>query len=213
MMRFTTRTIWSAVAIAGVASASSASTESPAVPASPLASAANRDRYPGGNFTAALEKMFMGEGGEGGLGYRSHANALELPLLTEAQLRYAVTGNTIRKNFIYAIHLDPSGAAMGWFRDWEKVSVEMCSTHTRKDGYYSDAVGDCHKEKVTPVSGKWQVKGNRICLPDVAERDGRDGCFRMAFFMNSVVLLDNKGKIQGEEMYIAKGQELVVETI
>ena len=197
------RAIWSA----GLAVTMAATAAISAAPG-----AASKEAYPDVDFNKTLEKMFDGEGGEGGLGYKVAGNKVTAPILSAAQLEKAIPGNTLRKNFHYALHLAADGAVSGWTREWDEVDRGLCKSYGYNDGLNRDPSGACWKDRATKISGRWTLKQNRVCLPDVFKGKGdSNGCYRMVIFMNNIVLLGDDNVIVGKEMFLVKGEVLNVE--
>lgn len=183
-----------AVAVSGIVGAPTASAE---------------DEFAGGTLAHALEKIFEGEGGEGGLGFTRMQRAFSVPALTPSQLRQAFEGNTLSQKRRFAAHLQPDGTVEGWYNIDRAVAFERCpSPDVSGDNFYFHSDGKrCMQRSFQPFqNAKWSIKADQLCLPDVV--DGKTGgteCYYAALVLNNVVLFGEDGKMRGKGRDLAAG--------
>jgi hypothetical protein len=188
--------IWTSLISATVAVAANAHAE----PASP---------YPGGTLDHAIEKMFDGEGGEGGIGMSRLTDQVSFPALREDQIKVVASGNTIRSGNRFAVYLRPDGKVEGWSKRWTRVAADACKPNL-KPGHTIDEDGACLSGREEAVSGVWAVRDGRLCLPSVFE-DPTDTameperCYGLALVVNNVLPFDKDGKLVRRPMDLAKG--------
>jgi hypothetical protein len=159
-----------------------------------------------GPLSSVLSHMFDGEGGEAGLGLSraDDKGVLRVPVLTGPQLRTALVGNTIRYEW-YALHFEPTGEATGWSSPWVESDMSKCPTEGGSD-YYRDS-GKCFAQIKRTISSEWTIKGNEICMPDLAIATEQTVCRSVALILNNVVFLD-KGQMVGKGATLSKGSDL-----
>jgi hypothetical protein len=159
-----------------------------------------------GPLSAVLSHMFDGEGGEAGLGLSraDDKGVLRVPVLTGPQLRTALVGNTIRYDW-YALHFEPTGEATGWSSPWVESDMSKCPDEGG-EGYYRDN-GKCVAQIKLTISSQWTIKGNEICMPDLAIAGEQTVCRSVALILNNVVFLD-KGQMVGKGATLSQGSDL-----
>lgn len=216
----TKRKIWSSAALiattmsAVVGCSAGDDTRVPAATGTPAATdtaqpAAGED-FPGGSFEDALEHVFAGEGGEGGLGFSALENqggrwSFTVPALSGEQLTKALSGNSLRQEAHYAMHLEPSGQYRGWALSWEKAPMAQCPSDEGPNHSIDD--GQCWVASEGEIKGTWSVKDDTLCLSPAPEQvSGAHDCVRAALVLNDVVLFGPDGKMIGKGNNLLKGE-------
>lgn len=192
--------IWSAAGAVAVGSVAAASAASAA------------DEFTGGTLDYALEKVFAGEGGEGGVGFTKMNRSFSVPALTESQLRQVFSGNTLAAKGRVSAHLRADGTIDGWFSIDEEVKpFSRCP----KENFSGDNMfvhdGQCmHRSFEQFKAAKWSIKGDQLCVPNsvgFAEAPGA-GCYYAALVLNNVVLFGEDGKMVGKGRDLSKGKNV-----
>jgi len=165
--------------------------------------------FPGGNLESAVNKMFVGEGGEGGAGLTPMWPSVTAPALTGHDVEKVVTGNTLRTNAHVAWYFTPDKQVEGGFVDWKLTDQKLCpAVDDPKDAYYRNAEGECWTYKLYPVQGTWAVRDNQLCL-DVKWNTGtRNNCRYVTILLDNIALFDAQGKIDGKGMHLLKGKSI-----
>lgn len=158
--------------------------------------------FPGGTFESALGKILAGEGGEGGIGLIKKGDTVSIPALKDAQIKQAVSGNTLRVEHHSAYYLDPSGKGEGWEMKWNKVDPSKCAKDELEDG-------ECWRSTTLKLpASKWSVRGNKLCTePALAPVTGKSGCVSVYFILTNVGLYDGD-KMVGKGNSLLKGRQL-----
>lgn len=191
--------IWSAIGAFAVGGAAVAAT-SPANTA---------DEFPNGTLDQALNKVFAGEGGEGGLGFTKMTRNFSVPALSEKQLRTVFTGNTLGVPRKIAAYLRNDGKIEGWYAINTPVTpVERCANQDFNATYlYMTHAGQCMHRSFAEFKGEtWSIKGEQVCLPESVGLG--KGCYYAALVLNNVVLFDDNGNMVNKGRELAKGKVL-----
>lgn len=189
--------IWSAIGAFAVTGA--------AVAATPPVNTA--DEFPNGTLDKALDKVFAGEGGEGGLGFTKMTRSFSVPALSENQLRAVFTGNTLGLPRKIAAFLRSDGKIEGWYAINTPVTpVERCANQDFNATYlYMTHAGQCmHRSFAQFKTETWSIKGDQICLPESVGLG--TGCYNAALVLNNVVLFDEGGNMVNKGRELAKGK-------
>ncbi|WP_332767735.1 hypothetical protein [Phenylobacterium sp.] len=174
-----------------------------------VAQALGPSGYPGGTIEHALEKMFDGEGGEGGLGMTDLADGrFSVPALKNDQIVKAVGGNTIRSGDRFALHFSTDGRVEGWTLKWTPAPASACA-EPRAKGYALDD-GQCIASTEIPVRGAWSARGDKLCMPGVFAspfdiKIPASRCYSLALAINSVLAFDEAGKLVRRPMSLVRG--------
>lgn len=86
------------------------------------------------SFHALLEKVFEGEGGEGGWGIPNIDKTVDFPALNASELSTLFGGNSLVHDGAYALYFRPGGVVEGYINDEKHVT------------------------------GTWKVEGDKICM-------------------------------------------------
>lgn len=161
--------------------------------------------YPGGTIEHALEKIFDGEGGEGGLGMTRLTRSFSVPALRTDQVAKVARGNTVRANRQFAVYLAEDGTATGWVNKWKPVANTECAT--KRDGFRIDEDnGQCLERYEVAVNGKWRAQDDQLCMPGIFEKTvPLEKCYSMALVLNNVVFFDDQGRLISKGWNLAKG--------
>ncbi|MGC1524355.1 MAG: hypothetical protein WA803_22640 [Steroidobacteraceae bacterium] len=167
--------------------------------------------FPGGSFNDALSRVFMGEGGQGGLGISPLRNdhgawSFSVPVLNGAQLHQAITDNSLRSENHFALHFAPSGEYRGWALLWTQQPMTRCPS--KKGENYVVLERECWVATPSELDGKWAIDGDRLCLAPApqAVTDGKE-CVRAALVLSSVVFFGDDGKMIRKGSDLRKGQD------
>jgi hypothetical protein len=155
-----------------------------------------------GSFDAVLAAVLGGEGGKDGLGLTPMTNnaghwSFNVPALTGPELLKAVAGNSIRSERHFAMYLSANGDYNGWSLSWSKGSMAQCPTGSGPNyGVYD---GECWVGRENPLTGRWVVKGDLLCLTPAPVGVTRgQNCVRTALMLNSLVFFDTEGQMIGK---------------
>ncbi|MFC4312444.1 hypothetical protein ACFPN2_25400 [Steroidobacter flavus] len=197
--------MWSALGVFSMVGAAA-----PAVVAETASapSAAGQDEFAGGSLSHALDKVFAGEGGEGGLGFTKMTRAFSVPALTTNQLRQVFTGNTLGQSGKIAAHLRPDGKVEGWHNVDTEVKFERCpKVNAEGDGLFIHDETQCMQRTFTEFkNATWSIKGDQLCLPKAAVAAGEGtACYYAALVLNSVVVFGEDGKMEGKGNSLWRG--------
>lgn len=197
--------MWSAI---GVFSVVGAAAPAVATDTSSAPSTAAQDEFAGGTLSHALDKVFAGEGGEGGLGFTKMTRAFTVPALTTNQLRQVFTGNTLGQNGKIAAHLRPDGTVEGWHNIDTEVKFERCpKVNAEGDGLFIHDDTQCMQRTFTEFkNARWSIKDDQLCLPKAAVAAGEGtACYYAALVLNSVVVFGEDGKMEGKGNSLWRG--------
>jgi hypothetical protein len=182
-----------------------------AQPAGPPAAPAV-ENFPGATgqldvpFAKALHMMLNDDGGGGGIGFTSAGPVFSAPALTDAQLKMALPGATIRRELAWAAYFAPDGTVEGWKRDWSKADMSKCPTPLGYDYEVED--GSCYTAVKNVISGKYEIRNGQVCMPAYSGKpaDG-EACYYIAFITSFAVISDGK-KVYGGGKDFVKGRVL-----
>jgi hypothetical protein len=173
------------------------------------------DDFPGGSFDTALNKIFAGEGGESGIGFsplRQQADgkwSFSVPALDGAQVKQAVSGNSLYRDHSFAIHLSPSGQYEGWQRTWRQEGLDSCPTQGSANySYILNSHGECWVVTDQDVQGGWTIEGDLLCFDPVPSALTNAQCNRVSLVLNSLVLWDPDGHMIGKGNELHKGKSI-----
>lgn len=190
--------VWSTLATATLMGATTAVPQDAQADVSP---------YTGGTIEKQIEKMFEGEGGEGGLGMTKMVPGVLVPALRDDQLTKVLSGNTVRSNNRFAIYFSPNGSVDGWVVKYKPADGAACAA--KKPAHFVDDDGTCLGGFEVPITGRWQVKDNMICMPGLfhgaREPVTKETCHYMTLILNGVVFFTDKGDLVGKSWDLAKG--------
>ena len=190
--------IWSTLACATLVGGTPAIAQDPRADASP---------YPGGRIEHQVEKMFEGEGGEGGLGMTKMVPSVTVPALRGDQLTKVLTGNTVRSNNRFAVYFAPDGRADGWVIKYKPAAAAACAA--KKPVHFIDDDGTCLGGFEVPIAGRWRVRGDTVCMPGLFHGSRilpkPETCHYMALILNSVVFFTEDGHMLAKGWDLAKG--------
>lgn len=190
--------LWCALGVSSAA-ALSASADEPRT---------SKDEFAGGTLAHALDKIFEGEGGEGGLGFTSMRRSFSVPALTGSQLQQVFAGNTLGQHRWLSMYLQPDGTASGWHGYFKEIERSRCPQQdTDGDGLHLDA-NRCMQLTFANYQGaKWSVQDDKLCIPNIEGKSG-NSCYYAALVLNNVALFDESGKMIGKGKDLAKGNRV-----
>ena len=167
-------------------------------------SEAMRNDFPGESFDEVLKRVLSGS--HNGLGISrmresGGAYSLSVPALNAAQVRAALSGNTLRYENHFAIHFTRAGEYRGWSLTWVATPVERCPS---KEGPRHGVVEDeCWLAQANHLQGTWSLQGDLLCLnPPPAGVTGGERCVRSALMLDTIILFTPDGSM------IDKGSDL-----
>lgn len=173
----------------------------------PASSAGAPSDYPGGTIEHALEKIFDGEGGEGGIGMTKLMPSFTVPALRSDQLRKAISGNTVRSNNRFAIYFRPNGKAEGWVVKYRPAAASECKPG--RSGHFVDDSGTCLVGYDVKIDGAWRLSNDQICMPGIFHGaqtpPTQESCHYMALLLNNVVFFNTQGDMLAKGWNLAKG--------
>ncbi len=161
--------------------------------------------FPGGTIEHALEKIFDGEGGEGGIGMTRLTRSFSIPALRNDQIAKVASGNTVRANKRFAVFMSPTGAATGWAVKWKPAAAPQCAS--KRAGFRIDEEnGQCLEGYEVAIAGKWRAADDKLCMPGIFEtKVTAETCYSMALVLNNVVFFDDDGRVMSKGWDLAKG--------
>ena len=159
--------------------------------------------FPGGSFATALEKVFDGEGGEGGLGLVKGKSSVTVPALNDSQITRLVAGNTLRSEYHFAAYFEQGGSIEGWSTKWTEHPASDCKPADLDDG-------KCWKSVTKQLpAAKWTVRNGTLCTePAVPSLTGDGSCASVFLVLDRVVLYDKDNKIVGKGNDAYEGREI-----
>lgn len=171
-----------------------------------------------GNLDEALNLIYAGKGGEGGIGLTKLWPRISAPALSGEQVRRTLIGNTIRQQDVLAIYFNPDGTLESWFNEWTEQDAAKCPAgkkHVAGDGW-SMRDGRCFARTIVPVTGTWKIKNHQVCPVLIWDgsrtenfKSGKnDTCWYVALILDQVVLFDTDGEIQGRGKELKRGRQL-----
>ncbi len=164
---------------------------------------------PGGSVAHALEKIFEGEGGEGGLGFTKLRPSFTVPALTDNQLRQVFTGNTLAQRNSLSVHFGADGKLEGWRGSYNEVDLKKCPEQDADDGLWLKDGRCLQRGKEQTVDGaSWSVDDGRLCVPDLEGLPGGPTCYYAALVLNNVVLFTEEGRMIGKGKDLLQGKQL-----
>lgn len=159
-----------------------------------------------GRFDRALELMFMGEGGEGGLGLSRMGPTVSVPALTSEQIEKALTGNTLAIPYHYVLHYKSNGRVSGYTVEYAPApNVSDCPAVEVKGDKYLAYEGACSIRTSVKWSGKWKVKNDRLCMDVKWVRGHEKDCYYVAFMLDKVALFKSNGTLSAKGHVLKKG--------
>lgn len=173
------------------------------------AAAGAAPEFPGGNFSAALKKVLAGEGGEGGIGISKMSNQqVTIPALSGANVKEALSGNTLRQNDLFALHFRADGGFNGWEVKWEKVDKARCAANAGNENYDVED-GVCWFATTLQQKGTWSTKGDQLCTqPALVAASGGSSCVSVALVLDRFALFNDKGDMIGKGNTLVPGENL-----
>lgn len=190
--------IWSTLATVTLMGAAGAAAQETPAGVSP---------YPGGTIEKQMEKMFEGEGGEGGLGMTKMVPSVVVPALRGDQLTKVLSGNTVRSNNRFAVYFSPDGSANGWVIKYKPADSAACAA--KKPVHFVDDDGTCLGGFEVPIAGRWEVRGDMICMPGLFHGSRvlprKETCHYMTLVLNSVLFFTGNGDMLAKGWDLAKG--------
>lgn len=162
-----------------------------------------------GDLAHALDKIFAGEGGEGGAGLTPMWPRVTAPALTGEQVKTVVTGNTIHMPEHQAMYFDKNGTLEGWYATWAKgADPKACpKTEVPGDNYFR-AGENCFVKTVHQVSGPWEVRDHQLCAKIQWLGERKDPCWYVTILLDDIALFDAAGKIEGKGNDLKRGKVL-----
>lgn len=159
-----------------------------------------------GKFGRALELMFMGEGGEGGLGLSKMRPTVSVPALTGDEIEKTIPGNTLAIPYHYALQFNKNGKVGGYTVEYKvRDNVNECPKIEDPSDNYLLYEGVCSLRTEVKWSGKWKVKNDRLCMsvkwPSGAEND----CYYVALMLDRVALFKSNGDLSAKGHVLKKG--------
>jgi hypothetical protein len=168
------------------------------------AAVAGPDNFPGG-FDKALEKVLAGEGGEGGRGLSKMLPSVTSPALAGAQVKKALTGNTLYSSGASSLHYDASGRLSGWVGTWAQISPDKCPA--AGETYFQGAKG-CYQLTKHSATGTWKVENDQLCRSFSANGKATEGCSYVALLLDTFALFDGEtGTMSGKGFKLLAGKQ------
>tara|TARA_B100001939_G_scaffold300374_1_gene276299 strand:+ start:11551 stop:12279 length:729 start_codon:yes stop_codon:yes gene_type:complete len=167
--------------------------------------------YPG-ELSEALEKIWAGEGGEGGAGLGRMWPSVRIPALTNKQLEMVVPGNTLRNNGRSAVYYDESGKLEGWVASYKEVRsekvAEICSAQAIVSYKYWREGERCWEIVSNPMKGSWKIENHKLCTNVTVKGQGESKCWHVALILDRVGLFDEDGVMHKVGRIIKRGRVL-----
>lgn len=162
-----------------------------------------------GDLPHALEKIFAGEGGEGGAGLTTMWPRISAPALTGDQVRMTITGNSIRSDEHHAFYFDKNGTVEGWYATWAKgPDAKACpKTEVAGDNFFR-AGEACYLKTVVNFSGPWRISNHQVCASINWMGKTQDPCWHVALLLDRVALFAASGKLEGKGNDLVRGKVL-----
>lgn len=166
------------------------------------------DDFPGG-FDKALEKIFAGEGGEGGRGLTKMLPSVTSPALHGFQIEKALTGNTLHSFGASALHYNASGQLAGWVGSWALISPNACPAKPASGDTYFQGAKGCYKLSKHEATGTWTVKDDQLCQSFTADGKSTTGCSYVALLLDTFALFDSAtGVMSGKGFKLLVGKQI-----
>lgn len=162
-----------------------------------------------GDLAHALEKIFAGEGGEGGAGLTTMWPRVSAPALTGEQIRQTVTGNTVHSGEHHALYFGKNGTVEGWYATWAKSPAAQSCPKTEIAGDDFFLAGEaCYLKTVHNFSGPWQVRDHQLCATIDWMGERKNPCWYVTLLLDRVALFQASGEIEGKGNDLKRGKVL-----
>ncbi len=164
-----------------------------------------------GDLDQTLEKIFGGEGGEGGAGLTSMWPRVSAPALSSAEIAKVVTGNTLSMPAHMAYFFLRGGAVEGTKTKWKKEpDLSKCPPpgETRGDLYHNPDTRDCWRKSVFPMTGNWSTENHRLCVQVSWGGTQESWCRNVAILLDNIALFEPAGTMYAKGFKLLKGRQI-----
>lgn len=202
MQKFQAKMFSIACAVAATCGGAAMAEEAPAAPAAGVS-----DIFPG-DFNRALELMFEGEGGEGGIGMFRMWPVASAPALTSEQITQTVTGNSLVVPYHHTMQFNADGTVGGYTLRYDEAPLRRCpSSEVLGDNYLRDE-GTCFTRTPLAYSGTWRVDDHQLCVNIAWDGGTLNDCYYVVFMLDSVGLYKSDGRLYAKGHKLRRGAAL-----
>ncbi len=171
----------------------------------------NVNDYPG-ELSEAMDKIWAGEGGEGGAGLGKMWPSVRIPALTEDQLKSIIPGNTLRNDGRAAFYYDKTGKIEGWVSSYEELKPDkvnkLCTASAIAARDYWREDDRCWKVINNPMKGVWKIDNHKLCTNVTVQGNKEAQCWHVALILDRIGLFNEEGAMHKVGKVIKKGRVL-----
>ena len=170
-----------------------------------------------GDLNQAVQLIFAGKGGYGGIGLGKMWPRLSIPALSGEQIRTALVGNTISNAEALGAYFNPEGSIEAWFVNWmAPPGKSKCPVKEIRGDAWRLLDGACRAKEIVPVRGAWRVDDNQMCV-ELAWDTSASGniqagtekeCWYVALVLDQIAFFHDSGAITSNGKRLLRGRAL-----